>query len=787
MNALLINFNMAQLINGTTNIGLYGESCIDLICMPNQLRTNQHGIIFNHMHNGIIWHNFIYVSINIKPTRAPRKIIYKRNFKHFNDKKFFIDATIQLTNAIPTGSASVNEIATNLESKINSLVDSHAPFKRMRIRPTRKPWITKELMKLISTKNRLFKQSCNTNNNDWSNYKDYRNYVLTQIRKTKKDYYSKLIRNSTPQDNWAVISELTNKHSKNKDIKELTYSDKTTTIASEIANNLNDFFSTVGSSINDELRAIDSPNYTSWNHNLNGFKIKPVKIIDITKSLTSLPNKKKGGVRQIPSFIYKLLTPLIKEPLTTLINKIIHTNTFPNVWKEALVAPIPKPGDSSNPSNYRPISSLPILSKIAERAIASQIRLHIESNNLISIKQYGFREKHSTQSLLLQLSNKWLQKLDNVKGDRYICLTALDIKKAFDTVDHELLMYKMANYFNFHPTSIRLMESYLTSRRQCVNTNGVVSNSLPIQSGVPQGSVLGPLLFIMFINDITKVCPCYLFADDCIIEQFSETPTLAINKTNNLLPSITTWYTNNLLKLNTKKTTVMIISNRQVDTNTLPHITIDGHNALFSPTMKYLGLIIDNSLNWNDHVASIKKKVMPLIWKFSQIRYLIDQATSRLYYTSLIRPHLEYAAATLFNCSSSNCNTLETMQNRCLRIIARAESRTSSATLREMLNIPTLDNRRKYFYLCELYKLRQNVTPNICAPPQAPINKYNLRSSTSFNLYYPRMNKKVGQRSLDYLGPQTYNMLPDIIKTSLTFQIFKTRLKRHLLLVTLSA
>ena len=114
---------------------------------------------------------------------------------------------------------------------------------------------------------------------------------------------------------------------------------------------------------------------------------------DITKSLTSLPNNKKGGIRQIPSFIYKLLTPLIKEPLTTLINKSIHTNTFPNVWKEALVTPIPKPGDSSNPSNYRPISSLTILSKIAERAIASQIRFHIESKNLISIKQYGFREK----------------------------------------------------------------------------------------------------------------------------------------------------------------------------------------------------------------------------------------------------------------------------------------------------------------------------------------------------------------------------------------------------------
>ena len=176
-----------------------------------------------------------------------------------------------------------------------------------------------------------------------------------------------------------------------------------------------------------------------------------------------------------------------------------------------------------------------------------------------------------------------------------------------------------------------------------------------------------------------------------------------------------------------------------------------------------------------------KQKLTPLIWKFSQIRHLIDQPTARLYYTSLIRPHLEYAAATIFNMSTKNVKLMETMQNKCLRIISQSHRMTPSNTMRKCLNIPTLENRRKYLYLCEHYKIRNSIIPVIFPPAAPPHVQYHLRSVTSSQMHMPRMNKKVGQRALDYLGPRTFNSLPDHNRTAATLSIFKTRLKRHLL------
>ena len=384
-----------------------------------------------------------------------------------------------------------------------------------------------------------------------------------------------------------------------------------------------------------------------------------------------MPNNKKGGVTQIPKLIYKTLVPYILKPLTTLINKIIYTNTFPNIWKQALVTPLSKSGDPFNPSNHRPISSLTILSKIAEKLITSQMR------PLLKVK-YS-HSTYSIRSLLLQLSNKLLKILDNTFGDRYICLTALNVKKAFDTVDHHLLLSKMANYFKFHPSATELMSSYLSYRKQCVKTNGVIYNNRRVTSRVPQGSVLGPLLFIMYINDLASKFPCYLFADDCIIEQHGETAVSAVNKTNIIIPEITNWYQNNLLKLNCTKTVVLVISNKPVNKTNLAVIKIDGH---VTDTIQYLGLHLDSALFWNDFIAHTKQKILPVIWKFSQIRYLIDKSTARLYYAAFIRPHLEYAAATLFNTSTANINILEKQQNSCLRIISQAQRRTPCNTLR---------------------------------------------------------------------------------------------------------
>ena len=253
--------------------------------------------------------------------------------------------------------------------------------------------------------------------------------------------------------------------------------------------------------------------------------------------------------------------------------------------------------------------------------IARQIRAYLKLNYLISCNQFGFRERHSTQSLLLQLTNKWLTTLDSIIGEKCICLTTLDIKTAFDSVDHDLLLYKMCNYFQFNASTTKLMSSYLDKRHQSVKTNGVISTSRPIHAGVPQGSVLGPLLFIMFVNDITRSFPCYLFADDCIIEQSGYTPTQAITKTNNLLLEVANWYKCNLLKLNTTKTGAMMLSNRRLIADKLPPVIIRGDITKYANALKYLGLHLDEMLSWNEHAKRIRNK-MPAMALYVRMWYV---------------------------------------------------------------------------------------------------------------------------------------------------------------------
>ena len=246
-------------------------------------------------------------------------------------------------------------------------------------------------------------------------------------------------------------------------------------------------------------------------------------------------------------------------------------------------------------------SPLPILSKVSEKVIAYQIRNYVENNSLISRRQFGFRENHSSQSLLLQLTNKWLTALDNAPTAKAVCLTALDIKKAFDTIDHETLLSKLSNLFNFHPTAIQLIYSYLSNRVQSVKVNNSISDPLPIRTGVPQGSVIGPLLFILFINDLTNIGSCYLFADDCIIEQTGDTLETAISQTNRQIKYYTDWYRSNLLKINANKSAVLLLTNRPTNTDRLQPVTVDGLTVPFNHSLKYLGLTLDRALNWNNH------------------------------------------------------------------------------------------------------------------------------------------------------------------------------------------
>ena len=202
----------------------------------------------------------------------------------------------------------------------------------------------------------------------------------------------------------------------------------------------------------------------------------------------------------------------------------------------------------------------------------------------------------------------------------------------------------MCNLFNFH-FNYQIDGTYLTSRCQYVKTNGVISTRRRVLSGVPQGSVIGPLMSIMFVNDLAHTCPCYLFADDCMIEQYGNTPIDVVTTTNELLPTVTKWYENNLLKLNTSRAYVMMLANRQIDTDQL---VLNGNTATYTNSFKYLCIHLNTTLSWNEHIACTKNKILSVISKFARIRHLTDQQ----------------AAAVLFNMSATNINIIEILQNR---------------------------------------------------------------------------------------------------------------------------
>ena len=228
---------------------------------------------------------------------------------------------------------------------------------------------------------------------------------------------------------------------------------------------------------------------------------------------------------------------------------------------------------------------------------------------------------------------------------------------------------------------------------------------------------------------------------------------------------------------------MILLSNKTTDTTILNNVQINGRPVLFSNSIKYLGLHVDNHLNWNGHIRMTKNTIMPIVWNFSKVRHLINEATARLYYTSLIRPLLQYAAATFYNMSGTNAQILERIQNKCLRIITKAHSRTHRRVLRNLTHIPSLASRHTYLYLWEFYKLYKNISLKLLNDMLIVNTEsmYDSRSATHCNVKIPRMNKRVGQRSLNYLGPITFNSLPTNIKTSPSFSIFKKRLREKIL------
>lgn len=396
--------------------------------------------------------------------------------------------------------------------------------------------------------------------------------------------------------------------------------------------------------------------------------------------------------------------------MTDLINLSFTSGVFPDSLKLAKVTPVFKSEDKKSVSNYRPVSVLTAFSKIFERAMYNRIWTFINKNKIISDNQYGFRSKHSTYMAILNLIDKITAQIENKNFNIGIFL---DLSKAFDTLNHKILLNKLHHY-GLRGMVHNWLSSYLTNRQQYVQIGKIKSRVTNIQCGVPQGSILGPLLFILYINDLTNIIDdanIILFADDTNIFLSSKDLVTLTEKTNSVLSKISNWFQLNKLSLNIKKTNYMLFRTKNKILKEIPDIKINDHKIDQVNKTKFLGVIINETLTWKDHIEFIRQKVAKNLGILYRLSRTMPQQILISLYNSLIQPYLEYCNVIWSLDRSCALHDLFIYQKKAIRTITKSCWTAHTSPLFKRLHILPLYSINDLQLGCFVYLCLNNQLP----------------------------------------------------------------------------
>ena len=453
---------------------------------------------------------------------------------------------------------------------------------------------------------------------------------------------------------------------------------------------------------------------------------------------------------------------------------------IPNEFKMAIVTPVFKTNDKESFSNYRPISVLPCFSKILEKLMYKRIIKFLDKHNILNEHQYGFRKKHSTNHAILELVTKITNAIEN---NQYTMGVFLDLSKAFDTVNHAILLHKLEHY-GIRGIVLEWFKNYLQFRKQAVKYKTTKSDSLTISCGVPQGSVLGPLLFLIYINDISKcsqILSFILFADDTNLFLIHHDLETLIRIMNEELKKVALWLTANKLSLNVNKTHLMIFKTRKKRLNYNAHVILNENPIEKVKYTKFLGIIIDEELSWKYHINHIATKVSKMVGITAKARHYLSLKLLLTLYNTMIYPYLIYCNVIWANTYSTRLKSIFMLQKKIVRIITFSNYTDDSRHLFKSLNI--LDIYELNIYLTGIFMYwyyRGNLSAyftNFFTNNES-IHSYNTRSATKIHVEFKRTN--YAKFSLRCKGATMWNSLPDDIKNIDSFDRFKKGLKLYI-------
>ena len=641
----------------------------------------------------------------------------------------------------------------------------------MRIRDKPTPWMTSQLSKLIKDRDFQHRKARKTKTQHcWTNFRQLNRKVHKSIKKAKSEYYIKLIEESKGNCSklWKNIKEvLPNKQSGS--ISTITYENQSFCSTKGIANALNNFFSNIGLKLSENFVNSTNSAADKLSQTDSSFKFVDIAREFVNKELKCLKTNKAIGLDKISARLLKDAADTLTPSITNLLNISIKYAEFPSIWKNAKVSAIFKTGKKEDPSNYRPISVLPVLSKLMEKAVHVQLYNYLHDNKLLSSKQFGFKSKLSTSIAVGQFTDTILNNLDNglLTG-----IVFLDLTKAFDTVDRSILLDKLKKY-GIDAKELSWFKSYLSNRKQTTCYNNCLSETSVIDMGVPQDSILGPLLFLIYVNDLPnalKFMDVTLYADDTVLYYSSKDMTTLRQTIDADLVNVTSWLALNHLTLNIGKSKSMVIGSSRK----LKNLDTTLHHGLESvESFKYLGVMFNKTLSWEDHIHHMHTKVIKKLSLFRRIKEFLPFQARKLFYFTLILPFFDFCDIVWGDRGNLTLmQNLQVLQNKVAKEILDLGYYSSSTKALDVLKWKPLDHRRKTHRCIFLYKYMNN---DIDYDFDIKLNKdyHNYNTRTKNNIRKNKSNRKWGHYSMIARASEDWNSLSEntrALKNILTFK-----------------
>jgi len=767
------SLGLHQLINEPTFLTENSANLLDLIFTDAPGHVGDCGTLppFGTSHHAVVYCK----------TRKRRKIEkpYLRTIWQFDDADIWgLTTAIENmpTNKILEDITNTSEAVEHWSNKLKATAQQYIPCRVIKVNPKDKPWITKRVKGQIKKRNRLYRRYKRTQKNEHLLvYRTVNSEVNTSIASAKEEYRIKMINKlenskTPPRQYWNIYKQL-NGSRVDRSIPTIDDNGILHSTALEKANLLAEYFAS--QSQEPEQQELEELKQMPQNYNLTHIQITEPEVLSVLNKLN--PNKSVGH-DGIGNRLLKMIARPLTPSLTKIFNACLQKEVFPNTWKKANVTPVHKQGSKADKTNYRPISLLPAISKVFERILFNILYKYCEDNMILTWRNSGYRHSDSTVNQMLHITDKIYRNLDNGEDS---CLVFLDQSRAFDRIWHAGLLAKLKMY-GINGSLLNFLCNYLHNRKIRVVTDGISSEWYTTTAGVPQGSILGPLLFLLYINDIVAPLQCdiHLYADDAVLMTNTSSLPNAYNVINNDLQLLQEWANKWHMLFNPTKTKYMVISNsNDVNNNQL---VINNTQIEQVSSFKQLGLFLDDKMTWETHINHIVLKATKKIGLLWRVSLNFPRICAENIYTTTILPTLDYGCSVYDSLSRRLTDRLEAVQRRAAVACTRAFNRTPTTNLLSELGWPTLESRRQYFRLVQLYRMHNNHVPEYVTSLLPPTG-YNERPTRYPNNYInPRSRTQKRQGSFIPRTVKDWNNLDNSTKAAQTLASFKCQMKSKL-------